>query len=301
MTRKHNLVCAWLSSVICFISATTNGQEVPEATESGGSISIGSIRTSAEAAAIGVLAKYAKNVSEARIRYGTTNFTAYTPDISIDTGENDSFNGVIAKLQGTRVHFRETCVDENSQIVDSSLCRDGRALFTPDTTGLIHTFPFSGGIEADRRFDNVSVLAEAGYAPLYLHNDSFFDNLGLSNKIGIFLQAGYRIQVDDTPSPETGGAVDESEEEPDDEILRIRSSLEWSFKVPVGGLGNLYLEPSATGWYDVANNEFYHQVQAKLRVNVTNDISFDLTFEDGSGAPNFNTGDQFSANLTLTF
>lgn len=38
-----------------------------------------------------------------------------------------------------------------------------------------------------------------------------------------------------------------------------------------------------------------------LRVYVSKDRYFDFTFERGSGAPNFNKGDQFSANLTGTF
>ncbi len=61
------------------------------------------------------------------------------------------------------------------------------------------------------------------------------------------------------------------------------------------------LIPKATGWYDFVNNEFYHTASAIIRFSLDEGRSFDLAYQNGSGAPNFNEGNQFSANLTLQF
>ena len=58
---------------------------------------------------------------------------------------------------------------------------------------------------------------------------------------------------------------------------------------------------AATVWYDIANSVFYHRLVATLRLTVIENRHFDFTYEKGSGAPNFNEGSQFSANLAVTF
>ena len=57
----------------------------------------------------------------------------------------------------------------------------------------------------------------------------------------------------------------------------------------------------ADGWYDIANGKTYYRVTAACRVRIAKDRHFAFACEKGSGAPNFNKGNQFSANITVTF
>ena len=67
--------------------------------------------------------------------------------------------------------------------------------------------------------------------------------------------------------------------------------------VGVGLVGN------ADGWYDFLNSQIYYTVQGNLRLYLTagEDKYFDFQYQKGSGAPNFNQGDQYGIGLTISF
>ncbi|MCZ4222641.1 hypothetical protein [Pedobacter rhodius] len=56
-------------------------------------------------------------------------------------------------------------------------------------------------------------------------------------------------------------------------------------------------------WYDFLNGQVYYTVQGKLRFYLTQnkDKFFEFKYQKGSGAPNFNQGDQYGLALTITF
>jgi hypothetical protein len=100
----------------------------------------------------------------------------------------------------------------------------------------------------------------------------------------------------------TGGAADQSKEKTGDGLARMKLDSGIDFKLASFGLDrDVTLIANATGWYDIAHSATYHRLEAILRLSLSKDRFFDLTYENGSGAPNFNKGSQFSANLTVQF
>jgi hypothetical protein len=99
--------------------------------------------------------------------------------------------------------------------------------------------------------------------------------------------------------------VDNSAEEDGEAIFRIKSEfradiLMASFDV-MGRKVTLQAQPKATGWYDALNSEFYYSVGADFEIDLGDDKDFVLQYLKGSGAPNFNEGDQFGAFLKIAF
>lgn len=256
-------------------------------------ISIGTIRTEAEKAAVGVLIKYAdkidedyfaSNAKDVKTGGGKGWLLDITPEVELQTGEEDSFNGLIAKMTANYISFDTISIN---------------GVETPDTSKYFSVFPVSVGIESDRNFNNTSLLLEVGYVPFNLGSKW---RLGLDSKIGVFLQAGYKLENDSDPELLEGGAIDESEESADSEIARLKiDSGTDLIRFEYSGGKTIALVPRARLWYDIANDEVYHKLEAKLEFSLGDDKSFDFRYEDGSGAPNFNEGSQFSANLTIMY
>lgn len=257
-------------------------------------ISFGTVRTEAEKAALGILVSYIKKIDEEYLftsadpknaKPGSGWLFDISPEVEIQIGEEDAFNGLIAKFTGNYIRFETTKIGD---------------YYTPCSDCFFHAFPLSFGFESDRNFENVSSLLELGYVPFYLKNKW---KLGLKSKIGLFVQAGYKFEIEDNPEVKEGGSVPETEEEPDSEILR--------FKLDAGTQINLFsyskgkqsvsLVPRVRLWSDMANSEIYHKYEATLKFSLGKDKSFDLKYEDGSGAPNFNEGEQFSANISIKY
>ena len=69
----------------------------------------------------------------------------------------------------------------------------------------------------------------------------------------------------------------------------------------MGGERSLNVVPSAEFYYDIANDEVYYQLKGILRLKLAGSSAIDFTYEKGSGAPNFNEGDQFGVGLTFAF
>ena len=75
--------------------------------------------------------------------------------------------------------------------------------------------------------------------------------------------------------------------------MNVPFDLSATYRVQVIGRGNV--------WMDFLNAAEYYRLEGTLRIPLADDKFFDLNWERGSGAPNFNKGDQWSANLTVTF
>jgi len=232
------------------------------------------------------VAEWAKGVSTEKLLTGKNWLTDISPEIKIQTGDQDSFNGIIAKAVGYHAIFSYTTIN---------------GILAPDSQKYFSVFPFSVGIETNRNFDNMNGLFEIGYMPFQKIGDRYF--LGLDPILCIFLQGGYKFKLND-PEIETGGAKDESKEKPDNGLFRtklggkadfilFRSETDFKFSLSV--------IPEGWVWYDFINDDWYHQVIGILRLSISGDKHFDFKYENGSGAPNFNEGQQFSANLTINF
>lgn len=291
MYKLHLCIVAIIATLICICSpVVVQAQEEEKVPVN---LTLGAIRTEAERSAVGFLAEYTKNIGDiftTGLSKGKKSGSLFdfSPEIRIQTGDEDSFNGIIAKLSGNYILFRTTTVGN---------------VVTPDSSKLFHVFPASLGFEADRNFRKVNALVEVGYVPFKKLSPTML--LGVNPLFGVFLQGGYTSIQDDDEDVQatTGGAEDESQETSSGVLFRAKADLGFDYPIPPKYLQGLDIRliGKATGWYDFAHTDTYHQLQGIFRIGLSKDRFFDLKYENGSGAPNFNKGDQFSSGLTIQF
>ena len=260
-----------------------------------GRISTGTLRTEAKAQAVRVAAEYLSNLGPTfrsaapPAQTGAAGWwLLIRPEAQILTGDEDAFQGVVFKMTGNYARFRS-----------KQLQAGGPWVVDMDRTWW--AFPVSGGFESDGSFQRINAIAEVGIVPI---RPGMFKSTN-QWQVGLFVQGGYKFRTDDSTAatePDLeGGAADESEEETESALGRVRLDtrvnvpfdLTSTMKVQVIGRGNV--------WMDFLNSAEYYRLEGTLRIPLAGDKYFDLNWERGSGAPNFNKGDQWSANLTVTF
>lgn len=255
-----------------------------------GNIAIGYAQTSFEKNAVNFAVDYAKALEPklASFKGGKRSLLSFSPELKILLGSNDVFNGITAKYVGNIQRFKLTTISG----VDS----------VPDLSKSFTNFPVSIGVETNRDFSFVNGLIEAGYVPWYQNNKNV-NKYVRQSKFGVFLQAGYKFDLSDSSVKRTGGAMDQSAEKPNENILRVKSVFGISPKFYFDKDEEFGLSIIATGtvWYDFLNSEIYYNLEGKFRFMLKKDYYFDLGYEKGSGAPNFNQGEQFTANLGVRF
>ncbi len=270
-----------------------------DAQEKPGIISLGAVRTELEASTVRIVAKYAENLPNITHvpKEGNNWLLTLSPDVKIETGEKDAFNGIIAKAALNFIKFKMTTLT----------MADGKVISTPDSRKLFWVFPVSVGGETNNRFDRVNGLIEGGVVPWYqnaaIQSSSDLTKQFAKTKFGAFVQGGYKFDGDNSSTIPIGGATDESDEVVENSIFRVKAIAsyrpEFILDKKTGfGLG---LIGDATYWYDIVNSENYYRIEGAFRIILKEDRYFDLTYQKGSGAPNFNEGEQFSANLTIGF
>ena len=287
MMAANHLAMALLATTL---SVTTTGR-VSAQTDQPTTLVLGTARTAAEAAAVRLAVSYAEQFVPVfkpgmvlpNSDSGTSYLLDFAPTVSIETGDNDAFNAVIAKFSGNAVWFHYKRL---------------ASIPVVDLDRVVHVVPVSAGFETDRRFDNVNALLEVGYTPL-IPRKAIFEGL----RFGVFLQGGYKFRVDTTASGSArGGARDQSGERPESGLFRAQANIR--LEVPLityQEVRGFRLLLDASGWLDMAHTEWYHSLDATFKMPLTSDKSFDFTYQNGSGAPNFNKGEQFSANLSFAF
>ena len=220
---------------------------------------------------------------------GKNSLMSFSPDLKILLGSEDAFNGIVAKYTGNIMKFKTTTI---------------AGIETPDLSKTFSNFPVSIGIESDKDFSFVSGLVETGYIPWYQNNKDL-KNVLRETKVGVFVQGGYKFDTStetDTITNINSGDIDHSEEENDNGLFRLKFSAGFSPKIYIEEENNIGFSLIGNGdaWYDIMNNEIYYHLEGALRL-FYKDYFFDIKYEKGSGAPNFNQGDQFSANLGIVF
>lgn len=252
-------------------------------------MSLGYVRTELKKNAVGFAVDYAKKLQPRLelFKPDHRSLLSFTPDLSILTGSNDAFNGVLAKYTGNIMLFDTTTISGIPGI--------------PDLSKTFHNFPVSAGIETNQNFTFINGLLEIGYIPWYQNNKNLH-SIWRHTKAGIFLQGGYKSALNDSISFE-GGATDESSEKTDHALLRAKAVIGFSpvfYFNPSKQLG-CSLIGNGTAWFDFLNGKVYYRLQGRLRLILTKDYNLDMGFEKGSGAPNFNQGEQFTTQLTIKF
>lgn len=207
---------------------------------------------------------------------------AASPEFNIRTGTEDVFSSITAKMSGMWAFFKR---DTLSGVVIPNIDRG------------LTVVPVSIGAETDNRFKSINLLGEIGWVPWY-QIGSVPDWLRQTD-FAVFAQVGYKFDGD---SLGIGGLEDQSEEEPNSFLFRVKTSAKAQINTPVRvGLVPVTLVGGGDLWFDIANKATYYRYNANLRFVVANDRYVDLIYQKGSGAPNFNQGDQYGIGLTINF
>lgn len=211
-----------------------------------------------------------------------------SPHFDYQAGTKDAFSYGIVKLDGFWMFFKTT------QIADKT---------TPDTSKPFHLIPVSAGFETNKTFTTVNAIAEAGYSYWYQQPGVKIPAWIKKTQFGLFLQGGYKFNPDPTQaSISQGGSQDQSNEKSNSSIFRAKGNLKFDTKnlLKKNGFGFGFVGDSSL-WYDFLNASVYYRLDGKARLYFNKDIYYDFTYEKGSGAPNFNQGDQYGMGLTVAF
>lgn len=216
---------------------------------------------------------------------GKKSFFVITPELNIRTGTSDAYSSINVKATGLLTTFKT---------------EEYEGLISPDLSKTFHIFPFAVGVETNNLFNNINGILEAGWIPYYQSYSRGGPDFIKKTNFGIWLQAGYKFKVDSTLG--TGGGKDESLEQPDKTIVRLRSSAGIDTKelITINGL-KIGLVGQADVWYDVINGAVYHKIEGRGRFYLNATQYIDFIYSKGSGAPLFNGADQYGVGITLTF
>ncbi|MGV8879370.1 MAG: hypothetical protein ACOH2A_10095 [Sphingobacteriaceae bacterium] len=253
-------------------------------------LNVGSVRTELKNGAFNYAVKYAKDlIDTTNKQYNfSKGFLVILPEFNSQGGSKDAYSTVTAKVTGFLTHFKTTEI---------------AGLQIPDLQRTFSVIPFAGGMETNSDVSFVNGIVEMGYFPWYWQPQSKGPNILKYTKTAIFLQSGYKFRTDSSTN-HTGGKTDNSRERVDRGILRSKFILELDSKRLLTSKKNgtsIGLISATNIWYDLLNSCFYYRLEAKARIYISDQYHADLKYEKGSGAPNFNTGDQFGASLGISF
>jgi len=279
-----SFILLWL-----ILAPTLSAQEKPL------QLSIGTIRTALKQNAVDFGFKYIQSYDslfrqQDILLTGDKSLFQITPEFNVLSGTADAFSSIDLKLSGLFMFFQTTEV---------------AGITTPATNRYMHLLPVNLGIETNNTFSVVNGIFEVGYVPWY--QSPMMKNVPdwlKHTKAGIFLQAGYKFGSDTTNLNLQGGQTDESLENADSGIFRLKGSFAIDTKSLIRvSLLEVGLWGSADAWYDILNNEIYYRLEGTVRffLSENRDKFFSLNYQKGSGAPNFNQGDQFGMGLTISF
>lgn len=256
-------------------------------------VNLGANRTEAKNAAISIGLTYARTFdsiwsSQDYFFAGKNSLFTLAPELDIQTGNEDAFSSLQFKLSGIFMRFKTEAVPGGDMSVDASRT--------------MHVFPISVGVETSNYFENINTVIEAGYVPWYQSNSHSAPAILKHTTLGFWLQSGYKFKVADSVSFRQGGKVDESLEDPNSFIFRVKGNFGIDTKtlVAINGL-DVGLVGKVTGWADVANGAFYHAVDLRSRFYLTDRSWIDFVWQKGSMAPLFNSGTQTGIAATIKF
>ena len=268
-------------------------------------LSLGAIAEQVEGSAVRALVKYGDRISEEDRLVSATGSTFYeiTRKVQFDVTDKGTFGGVFL-----RYGFKAYRVP----IIEKTL-ENGKTIKLSDSSGWMHVFPVTVGLDADRRFKNRDVLLEGGYVPFKGDAQVSCFKLGGNPIVGIVGQVGHS-----TRDPATASADQPST------LRRIKGELLMDFKLGcfrsrksagessdsedgslltkfAADLANWRILIETRAWRDFGLHETFRRSALTIRIPTTKDAFVDLKREVGQEPPTFAKGAQFGAYLTVQF
>lgn len=268
---------------VSFMAISTRSQQLE--------IQIGASKTELKNNAITIGLTYLKSFDSLwgneQFITGNNSFFRFAPEMDIRTGTEDAFSSIIIKASGLLYKFKTVTTPDG--LVDI------------DYNKTYHIFPINAGIETSNQFNNINGILEVGWLPYYQSYARNSPNWLKKTNIAFFLQAGYKFKSGSVDST-IGGQIDESEEVPEHNILRIKGSagINTGELVKINGL-KMGLVGDADVWADILNGAIYHKIEAKARIFLSSTQYLDFIYSRGSGAPLFNLSSQYGVGLTMQF
>jgi len=171
---------------------STEGQD----THSPLSVFLGTVRTRAEDQALNLAVDYGKKLAEAAnqalsldaasVSGSHPTYFLLSPDIHINTGDKDAFQGILAKIKANLVVL--------PPFIKMRPPGAEHDLWIPNPDGLFQVFTLSAGTETDGRFKTVDGLVELGWEPEWLPKRN-----GWKIYPGLYAQGGYKFVGDAAP------------------------------------------------------------------------------------------------------
>ncbi len=177
----------------------------------------------------------------------------------------------------------------------------------PDLARSRHTFPFSLGVEADRNFNSLGIVGQLGWRPVAGAGVGDY-RVGVNPILEFGVQGGYKVGLR-TPPPAgaRGGDIDESLEPQESFIARLVGTVDGQFILRRGNRPITW-DYRFEGYWDMVNSDLYHRLSTELRVPFaalsSNEVLFSwdvFRYENGSGRPSFNEGQQMTTGLSAEF
>lgn len=268
------------------------------------SLSLGTIKEKAEGAAVRALVKFADNTSveERLASTGGSLFYAITRKVEFDVTDKGSFGGVAARYGFIAVSAPQIPHPTNL------------GLQVTDSSGWVHVFPVTLGVDADRGIQNRDILLEGGYVPFKgTGNRLTCFKLGGNPVVGLIGQLGRRTRE---PALQPASAS----------LRRVKLELRLDFPLScLGGafagdeggapgprsasllklfgadLGRWQLMVDGDLWRDFVTRRTYRYAALTLRVPAAQGAFMDFRREVGAKAPTFDKGAQFGVYLTVQY
>jgi len=210
---------------------------------------------------------------------GKNSIVTFAPQFDVRFGSEDAFSAITGKMTALLTTYKKTTYE---------------GLVVTDFKKTINAFPFSVGAESNSSFTTFNGILEAGYEPFYQSPLNNLPEVLKHTEFGLYLQAGHKFKGDSSSTALVGGAKDESAEKVNSNLLRVKGHFGIDTKSLVkGATSSVGLAGNANVWYDVVNKKVYHQIIATARIYLVNGAWLDLNYLKGSGAPNFNFGDEY--------
>lgn len=227
-------------------------------------------------------------------------------DVDVALGSGDAFGGLTASLEGSAFRFVSGPLAESDDLVAEEA---GVAITETIRVGSLgHSFVLSGGVQTDADFQNLSLLVESGYVPIFVNalpGLTVGTAQGDQSRIivGAYLQGGYTTTLATAADPSVA-QVEETAVDSSGGLLRLKlgGSSNLSLPLAVSDIRGVRLVPEAWLWYDVLHNRLYGLLGGTIALDITGSVSYNLlSFKQGGAPPDFSPSTQFSTGLTIRF